>query len=740
MKHLLLSLLIIILILPLSHAQNRPNDEGSDEVDLAIEDFIIGQEVEEQVDYTFLTDFLEDARKRPLDLNSASEEELLLLPGFNKVLYNNLQQHIIQYGKLTSIYELQAVEGFKIDLIKAFRPYINVLASGVKDISPRAKFSRGPSVKEVSEGVNFEFIQRLVWIGEEKKGYTAADTTFRDILDAENTVIGQDTSLSSRYAGSPYRSYTRLRARYGKNFSFALTGEKDPGETFGWDPANQKYGYDFLSGHVSIGGYGPIERLVIGDYTLQFGQGMVLSRGLGFGKGAFVINSVKQPNTGILPYASVNENQLQRGAAVTLRYGNFHLTTFYSRIKLDASIQETDTLTNEILQAGSIQTSGLHRTASELTNRRAVEETMYGGRFEYKEGGLTLGTTHYQQSFGSELNKALNDYNQFDFRGDLNYVNGIDVDVVVQNFNFFGEAARSRSGGIGVSGGLMGSLSSTVDISILARHYDKDFHSLKGYVFAERPTALANETGVYVGLRIAPNPKWTWSSYFDQFYFPWNRFQASFPSQGWEFLSQLAYKPKRGTEVYVRFRSDNKERNASIELPNQKLEYLIPTRKNSIRLHFQSSINRNIQYRTRIEGAFYTQGDEEQHQGFLMYQDLIWKIGYKVKLTGRYALFDVSDYEARIYAYENDVLGFFSIPPYSGQGSRYYAIFNWKITRNLEFWARVAQSRFRNVCRLERDPFTTESTESEECRIGSGLEEIRDRKRTEFKLQLRYKF
>ena len=106
----------------------------------------------------------------------------------------------------------------------------------------------------------------------------------------------------------------------------------------------------------------------------------------------------------------------------------------------------------------------------------------------------------------------------------------------------------------------------------------------------------------------------------------------------------------------------------------------------------------------------------------LLYQDVIWKPSFSFRLTGRYAIFDVSDFDARIFAYENDVLGFFSIPPYAGVGSRYYLILNWKAGRHLEFWARLAQSRFLDT-----------------RQIGSGLERIDGSARSELKLQMRIK-
>ena len=84
---------------------------------------------------------------------------------------------------------------------------------------------------------------------------------------------------------------------------------------------------------------------------------------------------------------------------------------------------------------------------------------------------------------------------------------------------------------MGASVGFMSSLAPTVDLAVVARHFDKDFHSNKAYVFAERPIAAQNETGLYLGLRVAPNPRWTVNAFFDQYRFPWNKFQTDFPSR-----------------------------------------------------------------------------------------------------------------------------------------------------------------------------------------------------------------
>jgi hypothetical protein len=49
---------------------------------------------------------------------------------------------------------------------------------------------------------------------------------------------------------------------------------------------------------------------------------------------------------------------------------------------------------------------------------------------------------------------------------------------------------------------------------------------------------------------------------------------------------------------------------------------------------------------------------------------------------------DCPDWNARIYAYENDVLYAFSILPYTGRGSRVYGMVKWDVARGVDLWVR----------------------------------------------------
>ncbi|MFT5596764.1 MAG: hypothetical protein ACI8QH_001563, partial [Flammeovirgaceae bacterium] len=111
-------------------------------------------------------------------------------------------------------------------------------------------------------------------------------------------------------------------------------------------------------------------------------------------------------------------------------------------------------------------------------------------------------------------------------------------------------------------------------------------------------------------------------------------------------------------------------------------------------------------------------------RGFMAYQDVIWDVKkVPLRIAARYALFDTDNFDSRIYAFENDVLYFFSIPAYGGRGTRAYILIKYDLGRNTDIWLRVAQTYF-----------------TDRQVVGSGLEEIDGNTRTEMKFQIRHLF
>src|SRR6218665_1388553 len=110
----------IIFLAYLSHAQTRPQPE------INLNEFIqrIFPLQQENINYEDLYENLFQLFQNPIDLNTASYEELSSLYVLSVSQIKNLLAHRQQYGDLLSIYELQAIAGFDLKTIQDFLPFL----------------------------------------------------------------------------------------------------------------------------------------------------------------------------------------------------------------------------------------------------------------------------------------------------------------------------------------------------------------------------------------------------------------------------------------------------------------------------------------------------------------------------------------------------------------------------------------------------------------------------------------
>src|ERR1051325_4968304 len=88
-------------------------DSSTNELDQIIEDNIenIASSVDGEPDYNTLIDQLHYFKEHPLDLNSATHEELESLILLNPLQAEALLKHIKENGKLIALEELQTIDG-----------------------------------------------------------------------------------------------------------------------------------------------------------------------------------------------------------------------------------------------------------------------------------------------------------------------------------------------------------------------------------------------------------------------------------------------------------------------------------------------------------------------------------------------------------------------------------------------------------------------------------------------------
>lgn len=689
----LLLTVLLFGVMPLS-AQD-PEDVIKDEAtEQKIEQLATG--TENEMDYSELLQDMDFFLKHPLNLNTATADELSAFIILNDLQISNLLTHIQNNGKLLSVYELQSIDGFDLATIQALLPYVKVSNEGATRFSFRDALAYG----------NHDLFMRYQRTLEQQQGFRPA--TEEELAESPN----------SRYLGSADKYFLRYRYKFFNKISLGLTAEKDAGEQF--FAGAQKYGFDFYSAHLMVNNLGIVKTAVVGDYHVQFGQGLTLWTGMGFGKSSDVVN-IKKMAGGLRAFTSADENRFMRGAAVCIAKKGFELTAFYSNKNIDANATLTDTSSQELQAISSFQESGLHSTPSEVEDRKVLNQQLFGGHLTFRNRRLNVGITGAQTLFSADLQPGIALYNQFGFQGNSLFNAGIDYSYIFRNVNFFGEFSYSGNGGFALLDGLMFAPDPHVSVSVLYRNYRRNYQALYTGAFAESSTN-ANEEGLFVGLAVKFSPQWNLSAYGDYYRFDWLKFTTSAPSRGQDYMAQLNYKPSKKLEMYLKYRYEVK---AEKQQDDQRILPLdCDLSKQSIRFNISVQVSPSVTLKNRVEYLVLHPEGKEKEQGYLIYQDIRFKPPkWPVSLSARYALFQTDTYDARLYAYENDVLYAYSIPAYYYKGWRFYLMAKVRLHRHLDFWIRYAITNYSN-----------------QDVISSGLTEIQGRHKSEIKAQLRLKF
>jgi len=671
---------------------------------------------DENISYEDVYESLLLLYSRKINLNKTNPDELASLYILSPYQINQFFDHIEANGKLLSLNELQSISTFDLETIRAIQPFVTVRES---------KTDTRPLLQRILAEENNYMLLRWTRRIEEQLGYTEAlplDTFY--VRNEDHQVTDTLTSPPSRYRGSANKLYGRFRTSHKDDFSVGFTFEKDAGERFEF--RNGQTGFDFYSYHLLFEHKLGFDEIMLGDFQMQVGQGLIFGAGFGAGKGSETVNAVKRNTLGIRPYSSVLESSFFRGIGLSRSVGAFSLTLFYSKVQQDGNIKQAPDLELESVDlnaeefVNSIQNTGFHRTARELDIKDQVGEKSIGGTILFKPNRrLVIGLAGLNTNYSILVQKRPNNYNLFEFNGDHNYVASMHASYSWQNFVFFGEGARSRSGGTGAIAGLMASLSPLVDISFLIRRYDRDFHSFYATSFSENSRTI-NEHGTYWGLQIKPSRKHKFNAYYDKFSFPWLKFRTEAPSQGYEYLFRYTYSPYRQISIYAQMRQQSRE----VSMASENLNILQEQIKRNYIFNIDYQPQSWLNLKTKIQSSTVHQGSRFS-KGIAIIQDVNFT-AWKFKIHTRMALFDSQDFNNAQYVYENDVLYAFSIPAYTGTGIRNYLMIRYDPLRNTSLWIRYARTEFRNS--------------SVNRTIGSSLDLAQGDTSSEIKVMLRLKF
>lgn len=698
-RYISLIFLVTFFCTGIAVAQQQPDTtkySGSEEIDQQIENIAERSEVE--IDYSDWAEELKLLQQRPVNLNSGDENELRRLFFLNDLQINNLLEYIQQYGQLATIYELQTIDGFNEKVINQILPYVSL------SVYVPEKFSLKKALKYGNTDVMLRY-QRVL---QNQKGYA-------DVADSNRVA-----SPNSYYLGDQNSLFVRAEYSYKDYLRFGIVGDKDPGEPFLPKSDTLKKGFDFYSIHLFLKNIGVVKQLAIGDYHVQFGQGLTMWSGFSVGKIAGSVVMRKRAPA-LRPHSSSNEYAFMRGVATTVGLGKFDLTAFYSNRKTDANVIPADSiqLTEEMVSA--LQQSGYHRTPGELSDKGSIHEVAEGGHISYNGLRLRAGATlfHVDYNIPFETQDAL--YKKFQPVLNSNTYAGIDYSYNYKTLTLYGEASKQIDAGQAFLQGLSFSPDPRLAFAMVYRNYQQNYVNGFNAAFGEN-TNSTNEKGLYTGLVASLSNKITLSAYADMFKYQWLRYNTDGPSGGQEYSAQVLYNISRRGDLILGYRHLVNPLNYS--LINDKLNSLGASNRNYYRLQLNYQALPWLKIQSRFETTNRKADGQNREVGYLLYQ------GFQVKpeekewsLSFRYLLFDTDSYDTRLYTFEQDVPYSFSVPAFSGKGSRFYIMFNTKISRNLGLILRYSQTWYsdRNI-------------------ISSGLDEIDGNNKSDVKAVLKFSF
>lgn len=463
------------------------------------------------------------------------------------------------------------------------------------------------------------------------------------------------------YLGTPLYNRVQYRLSAGRHLSVGLRMEKDAGEPFrhngGWDA------YGFAAQLKALGG---VDNLVLGDYKVGFGEGLVINQGYGFGK-----TSGRRKPSGIKPHLGTDEVNFLRGAAITLRLRHWSLSAWGSHRKLDATL-------NEDGEVQTLRTAAQHRTQSEMDAKRNVRSSHAGLHLGWQHRGFQVGATAYWQHYNRTLAPGTQLYRAYYPKGKDFFVGGIHYGWSNTWFTISGETATNgRSHGVATLNQFAWRPNPTTTLAVLQRHYGRGYSSFYSSALSDRGS-VQNESGGMIRLETELFRRISLLTYFDVFRNEWPSRGETQGRRGQELLLQTD--TKLGKHHALQLRYQLKRRGAPGHLPvHHRLRARYTWQPNTI---FTLNSFANLHNISGENG--YSLSQSVRHQS----KDKRWT----ETLMATY--YHTPSYDSRVYVPEVTLRSTFSVPALSGQGIRAIASARatlWK--KHLQIEARYALTR-----------------------------------------------
>ncbi|MBA7549836.1 hypothetical protein ES705_42333 [subsurface metagenome] len=361
--------------------------------------------------------------------------------------------------------------------------------------------------------------------------------------------------------------------------------------------------------------------------------------------------------------------------------------------------------------SGFVET-GYHATPGEIAKEKVLKQTSGGASLQYHGNRLKLGMNGYFTLFDKTLLGSDDLYKRYSFAGNELAGTSVDYRYLADRTQLFGEASYSNAS-VATINGFLFFIRPEITIGALHRYYQKGYYSYYANAFSENST-VANENGFFLGGELQFR-NYRIRMYGDVFSFPWLKYRVNMPSEGYEYFAEIGRKMDN-SDFYFRYKRQIKPENY---YESEEFKDVRDLLKEQFRFNGIYSVTEKLTLQNRIEISRAAFKDKRNNFGFLVFQDIVYRqMTFPLDVSFRIAYFNTSDYNARIYAYERDVLYSYGSRMHYGKGWRFVCMLKWKPLKYLTFWFRISQSLYPG-----------------EKEIGNGLNQIQSNHKTEVKIQ-----
>ena len=641
-------------------------------IDQALEYLVeFGQTENAEPDLVQLAEQLSFLQSNPISLNTATADELMEIPLLNSFLVFNFLEYRRYSGRILSYYQLADVKGFSPQLINILKPFTS--------LQTRSEFLGWP------QHFNHQLALQYKRIAQTSLGYK-----------------------NQKYSGDANALYLRYRMQADGKLFAGLTMQKDAGENYFVNALP-----DYHSFHFEYRPNKVVKNIVLGDFSAEFGQGLVLWSSLAFGKSSEAV-TIQRFGKGLRYFSGADENRFLRGVGTTIAIGETEFSTFYSNKKVDANLAVAE---NGQLVATSLQQSGYHRTENEMLDKKTLGVEMLGAYAQWKPERLRLGAMFLQSNFSKPIHFADKIENAKRFHGETLTHTALDWKWLYGRLFLFGEVGYEwQMRAEAITAGMQIQAADGLQWVAQFRRLSPSWFAPYSAPFSE--TGREGEQGFYFGMNWQLPKHFSLAAFADHFNYLWLRSDLNRPGMGRDYMAQLNYNPYAFSS-YLRFRYQERLRNTSDFDVVKNAEML---ERMAVRWHITLPVTHRFTLQSRIEWVASKQASTPE-QGVLAFIGGNLKLHQKWQLKFRYTIFDTKSYASAIWAFEDDVPYSYSVPAFYQNGAKWYALLVWQACNNVEFWLRISDLSYQNA-----------------TNIGSGNDLIESANRTEIKALVRVSF